>query len=182
MRRPTPPGRWFGAADRGRTDQDGRLRLVEREREARAGRRLSPRLRDGPRRGLRRGRRDRRRSLPRSGGAADDARRRRPRHRAGDRIRGTSRVERSPDGPAAGRGCHAGATATWRSCSAWRSTTPPPGTGSTAPTPCASIGLDGVQASGYVFQVEMTYRIVRSGLSVVEIPISFTDRVPAIPR
>jgi glycosyltransferase involved in cell wall biosynthesis len=40
-----------------------------------------------------------------------------------------------------------------------------------------TIGLDGVQASGYVFQVEMTYRIVRSGLSVVEIPIAFTDRV-----
>jgi dolichol-phosphate mannosyltransferase len=40
-----------------------------------------------------------------------------------------------------------------------------------------TIGLDGVQASGYVFQVEMTYRVVRSGLSVVEIPIAFTDRV-----
>ena len=40
-----------------------------------------------------------------------------------------------------------------------------------------AIGLDGVQASGYVFQVEMTYRVVRSGLSVVEIPIAFTDRV-----
>jgi dolichol-phosphate mannosyltransferase len=40
-----------------------------------------------------------------------------------------------------------------------------------------AIGLDGVQASGYVFQVEMTYRVVRSGLSVVEIPISFSDRV-----
>jgi dolichol-phosphate mannosyltransferase len=40
-----------------------------------------------------------------------------------------------------------------------------------------TIGLDGVQASGYGFQVEMTYRIVRCGLSVVEIPIAFTDRV-----
>ena len=40
-----------------------------------------------------------------------------------------------------------------------------------------TIGLGGVQASGYVFQVELTYRVVRSGLSVVEIPISFTDRV-----
>jgi dolichol-phosphate mannosyltransferase len=40
-----------------------------------------------------------------------------------------------------------------------------------------TIGLDGVQASGYVFQVELTYRVVRSGLGVVEIPISFTDRV-----
>lgn len=39
------------------------------------------------------------------------------------------------------------------------------------------IGLDGVQAGGYGFQVEMTYRIVRSGLGVVEIPIVFRDRV-----
>ena len=40
-----------------------------------------------------------------------------------------------------------------------------------------TVGLAGVEASGYVFQVEMTYRIVRSGLSVVEIPIAFADRV-----
>ncbi len=40
-----------------------------------------------------------------------------------------------------------------------------------------TIGLDGVQASGYGFQVEMTYRIVRAGLPVVEIPIAFIDRV-----
>lgn len=39
------------------------------------------------------------------------------------------------------------------------------------------IGLEGVQAGGYGFQVEMTYRIVRSGLGVVEIPITFRDRV-----
>jgi dolichol-phosphate mannosyltransferase len=39
------------------------------------------------------------------------------------------------------------------------------------------IGLDGVQASGYGFQIEMTYRAVRAGLSVVEIPIAFRDRV-----
>ncbi len=40
-----------------------------------------------------------------------------------------------------------------------------------------AIGLDGVQASGYGFQVEMAYRVVRGGLSVVEVPIAFTDRV-----
>jgi dolichol-phosphate mannosyltransferase len=39
------------------------------------------------------------------------------------------------------------------------------------------IGLDDVQASGYGFQIEMTYRAVRSGLAVVEVPISFQDRV-----
>ncbi|MEO1059494.1 MAG: polyprenol monophosphomannose synthase [Actinomycetota bacterium] len=40
-----------------------------------------------------------------------------------------------------------------------------------------TIGLDGVQADGYGFQVEMTYRAVRAGMSVVEIPIVFRDRV-----
>lgn len=39
------------------------------------------------------------------------------------------------------------------------------------------IGLDGVRSEGYGFQVEMTYRIVRAGLGVVEIPIVFRDRV-----
>jgi len=41
----------------------------------------------------------------------------------------------------------------------------------------AVIGLDDLQASGYGFQVEMTYRAVRTGLGVVEIPIAFRDRV-----
>ncbi len=40
-----------------------------------------------------------------------------------------------------------------------------------------TIGLEGVQADGYGFQVEMTYRVVQAGLSVVEIPIAFRDRV-----
>lgn len=39
------------------------------------------------------------------------------------------------------------------------------------------IGLHDLRASGYVFQVEMTYRAVRGGLGVVEIPIAFRDRV-----
>jgi glycosyltransferase involved in cell wall biosynthesis len=40
-----------------------------------------------------------------------------------------------------------------------------------------AIGLEGVQAGGYGFQIEMTYRVVRAGLSVVEVPIEFRDRV-----
>jgi len=39
------------------------------------------------------------------------------------------------------------------------------------------IGLDDLEASGYGFQVEMTYRAVRAGLGVVEVPIAFRDRV-----
>jgi dolichol-phosphate mannosyltransferase len=38
------------------------------------------------------------------------------------------------------------------------------------------IDLDAVQAHGYAFQVEMTYRAIRAGFKVVEVPIVFRDR------
>jgi dolichol-phosphate mannosyltransferase len=38
------------------------------------------------------------------------------------------------------------------------------------------IALDEVSARGYAFQIETTYRALRAGFRVVEIPISFTDR------
>ncbi|HVR06099.1 MAG TPA: polyprenol monophosphomannose synthase [Solirubrobacteraceae bacterium] len=39
-----------------------------------------------------------------------------------------------------------------------------------------AIGLDGVRSQGYAFQVELTYRAVRAGFRVVEVPIVFRDR------
>jgi dolichol-phosphate mannosyltransferase len=39
-----------------------------------------------------------------------------------------------------------------------------------------ALDLDAVDAQGYMFQVEMTYRAVRLGFRVVELPIVFTDR------
>ena len=39
-----------------------------------------------------------------------------------------------------------------------------------------AIPLDDVSGAGYVFQVEMTYRALLQGFSVVEVPITFTDR------
>jgi hypothetical protein len=39
------------------------------------------------------------------------------------------------------------------------------------------IDLDRIRAEGYGFQIEMTYEAVRSGASVVEVPIRFVDRV-----
>jgi dolichol-phosphate mannosyltransferase len=39
-----------------------------------------------------------------------------------------------------------------------------------------AIDLDAVQARGYAFQVEMTYRAIRAGFEVVEVPIVFRDR------
>ena len=38
------------------------------------------------------------------------------------------------------------------------------------------IDLDRIDAAGYVFQIETTYRAVRKGFRVVEVPIHFTDR------
>jgi dolichol-phosphate mannosyltransferase len=39
-----------------------------------------------------------------------------------------------------------------------------------------AIDLDSIQARGYAFQVEMTYRTIRAGFKVVEVPIVFRDR------
>jgi dolichol-phosphate mannosyltransferase len=38
------------------------------------------------------------------------------------------------------------------------------------------IDLDAVHSNGYSFQIEMTYRALRAGLKVVEVPIVFVDR------
>lgn len=39
-----------------------------------------------------------------------------------------------------------------------------------------AVDLDAVHAHGYTFQVEVTYRAVQLGFSVVEVPIVFSDR------
>jgi dolichol-phosphate mannosyltransferase len=39
-----------------------------------------------------------------------------------------------------------------------------------------SLELDNMQADGYGFQIEMTYYAIRSGFSVVEVPITFRER------
>ena len=39
-----------------------------------------------------------------------------------------------------------------------------------------SIDLDSIDAAGYVFQIETTYRTLRKGFRVVEVPIRFVDR------
>lgn len=39
-----------------------------------------------------------------------------------------------------------------------------------------AIDLDGVRANGYVFQIEMTFRALRAGYRVTEVPIVFRDR------
>jgi glycosyltransferase involved in cell wall biosynthesis len=44
-------------------------------------------------------------------------------------------------------------------------------------TALKTIDLSDVHADGYGFQIEMTYRLVRRGGRVVEVPIAFVDRV-----
>lgn len=39
-----------------------------------------------------------------------------------------------------------------------------------------ALNLDAVQSNGYSFQIEMTHKLWRQGLRVVEVPIIFTDR------
>ena len=46
----------------------------------------------------------------------------------------------------------------------------------TAPA-LAEIDFHNVRADGYGFQIEMAYRVLRSGGTITEVPISFTDRV-----
>jgi dolichol-phosphate mannosyltransferase len=40
-----------------------------------------------------------------------------------------------------------------------------------------AIDLSGVQTVGYGFQIELTWRVLEAGLKVVEVPITFVDRV-----
>jgi dolichol-phosphate mannosyltransferase len=39
-----------------------------------------------------------------------------------------------------------------------------------------SIGLDSIRSNGYSFQIEVTHRLWRQGMRIVEIPIVFTER------
>lgn len=39
-----------------------------------------------------------------------------------------------------------------------------------------TLDLDGVGSAGYIFQVDLAYRVVQAGMEVVEVPIEFTER------
>jgi len=39
-----------------------------------------------------------------------------------------------------------------------------------------AIDLNGVGSAGYIFQVDLAYRVIQAGLRVVEVPIQFTER------
>ena len=89
---------------------------------------------------------------------------------------GGSAAAPSSTGPLTARPSAWAATSTRRSCSACRSTTRRPGSGSTGPTRCAGSGSGDVASQGYCFQVDLTWRAIRRGLTVVEVPITFVER------
>ena len=39
-----------------------------------------------------------------------------------------------------------------------------------------TLDLEAIASQGYVFQIESTYRTLRAGFRVVEVPITFVDR------
>jgi len=43
-------------------------------------------------------------------------------------------------------------------------------------TTLKKIDLDGVGSAGYIFQVDLAYRVIQAGMRVVEVPISFSER------
>jgi dolichol-phosphate mannosyltransferase len=42
--------------------------------------------------------------------------------------------------------------------------------------------FSGIQSSGYVFTVEMTYRAIGLGAKIIEVPITFTERVAGVSK
>ena len=44
------------------------------------------------------------------------------------------------------------------------------------------VGLDGVRADGYGFQIEMAYEVNKAGGVIVEVPITFRDRVRGVSK
>jgi dolichol-phosphate mannosyltransferase len=40
-----------------------------------------------------------------------------------------------------------------------------------------TLNLDGIQAAGYGFQIELTYRAHKRGLTIGQVPIIFPDRI-----
>jgi dolichol-phosphate mannosyltransferase len=45
-----------------------------------------------------------------------------------------------------------------------------------------TIDLDAVHSKGYAFQIETTYRAIRAGFRVVEVPITFADREDGVSK
>jgi dolichol-phosphate mannosyltransferase len=45
-----------------------------------------------------------------------------------------------------------------------------------------TVDLDAIESKGYAFQIETTYRVLRKGFTVVEVPIRFVDRTEGVSK
>jgi len=45
-----------------------------------------------------------------------------------------------------------------------------------------TIDVDSVQSNGYAFQVEMNYRVVKHGMTIAEVPITFEERTKGVSK
>ena len=91
-------------------------------------------------------------------------------------ARATSTAAPCATGRGAGWCCRGRRTATPGSRSASTSTTSPPGYRAYRREVLEKIELATVDSKGYCFQIEMTWRTITAGFSVVEVPITFTER------
>ena len=98
------------------------------------------------------------------------------RRRRGPRLPLGAAAARSSTGRCTARCSRSAATSTPGSCSACRSATRRAATAPTAPPALTQMDLHDVASQGYCFQVDLAWRAVRRGLTVVEVPITFVER------
>ena len=90
--------------------------------------------------------------------------------------RATRRVAEPRTGGSCDGSSRAGAASTRRCSSGSVSETSPAGSSAFGGTTLEAIDLDALSAHGYAFQIETTYRVLRAGLTVEEVPIRFVER------
>ena len=129
----------------------------------------------GPGRGLRRRGRDGRRRLAPARAPADDARRRRARGRR-HRLPLGARWLGASTGRCTARRSRSAATSTSRCMLGMPVNDATAGYRVYRSDALRTMGLDGVESQGYCFQIDLTWRAVKAGLTVVEVPITFVER------
>ena len=161
-RRPARGGAAVGARPPPRAKGGARARLPRRV-PPRARRRRRARARDGLRLLAR----------PRRRAAADRGRRATPTSCSG---RATSRAAGRELGARCGGSSRAAGRSTRRCCSRSAIRDLTGGFKCYRRAVLETIDLDAIDSKGYAFQIETTYRALRAGFRVVEVPITFADR------
>ena len=152
------------------------VEVLHRAAQGRARSGLHRGLPAGARRGSRARARDRLRLLPRSRRRAPADRRLRGRRRRRARLALGRRAAARSTGARAGCSSRAAAASTRARSSACAVRDLTGGFKCFRRAVLETIDLDAIAAKGYGFQIETTYRALRAGFTVVEIPITFADR------